>query len=56
MQRLPGRVEQRVFGADQLPDVHGDVTELIAEQAAQTHERCWITDDLLCVGDHFSPV
>lgn len=53
---LPGRVEQRVPGSHQLPDVHGDVAELVAEQAAQAHEGRGISDDLLRVRHHFGPV
>lgn len=45
-----------MLSPDQLPDVHGDVTEFITEQAAETHEGGRISDDLLRIGDHFSPV
>lgn len=53
---LPRSVEQRVLSPDQLPDVHGNVTEFITEQAAETHEGSGIADDLFCVGHHFSPI
>lgn len=53
---LPRSVEQRVLSPDQLPDVHGNVTEFITEQAAETHEGSGIADDLFCVGHHFIPV
>ena len=45
-----------MLSPDQLPDVHGDITELIAEQAAEAHEGGRIPDDLLRVGHHFTPV
>lgn len=53
---LPGRVQQRVPGSHQLPYVHGDVAELIAEEAAKAHEGGGIADNLLRVRHHFSPV
>lgn len=53
---LPGSVEQRVPGSHQLPDVHGDVAELIAEETAEAHEGGGISDDLLRVRHHFGPV
>lgn len=43
-------------GSHQLPDVHGDVAELIAEEAAEAHEGGGIADDLLRVRHHFGPV
>ena len=36
--------------------MHGNITELITEQAPQTHEGGGISDDLLRVGDNFIPV
>lgn len=53
---LPGSVEERVPGPHQLPDVHGHVAKLIAEQAAQAHEGGRVAHYLLRVRHHFSPV
>lgn len=52
---LPGGVEQRMLRPDQLPHVHGDVTELIAEKTPETHEGRRISDQLLGVRHHFAP-
>lgn len=52
---VPGGVEQRVFGPHQFPDVHGDVAELVTEQAAQTHEGRRISHDLLRIRHDFTP-
>lgn len=41
---------------DQLPDMHGDITEFITEETSEAHEGGWVSDDLLCVGDYFIPV
>lgn len=43
-------------GSHQLPDVHGDVAELVAEETAEAHERGGIADDFLRVRHHFGPV
>lgn len=43
-------------GSHQLPHVHGDVAELIAEEAAEAHEGGGIPDYLLRVRHHFGPV
>lgn len=44
-----------MLGAHQLPDVHGHVTELVTEQAPQTHEGGRVTHDLLRIRHHFAP-
>lgn len=54
--RLLGSVEQRVLRPDQLADMHGHITELVAEEAAQAHEGGRVSDELLRVRHHFAPV
>lgn len=45
-----------MFGPHQLPDVHGHIAELVAQQTPQAHEGGGIAHDLLRVGHHFTPV
>lgn len=56
MKLVPGSVEQRVLRPDQLPDVHGHVTELVTEEAPEADEGGRVADDLLRVGHYFIPV
>lgn len=53
--RSPGGVEQRVLGAHQLADLHGDVAELVAQQAPQAHEGRRVPHDLLGFRHHLAP-
>lgn len=54
--RSPGSGEQRVLGPHQLPHLHSDVAELVAQQAAEAHEGRGIAHDLLCLGHHLVPM
>lgn len=54
--RLPRSVEQRVLRPDELAHVHGHVAELVAQQAAETHEGGRVPDEPLRVRHHFAPV
>lgn len=44
-----------MLGPRQLPDVHGHIAELVAEQTPQTHEGGRVTHDLLRIRHHFAP-
>lgn len=52
----PGRGEQRMLSAHQLPQLHRDVAELVTQQAAEAHEGGGITHDLFGLGYHLVPM
>lgn len=56
MHKAPGCGKQRMLSPHQLPHLHSDVAELIAQQAAEAHEGRGVAHDLLRLRHHLVPV
>ena len=52
----PGCGKQRVLSPHQLPHLHSDVAELVAQQAAEAHEGRGVAHDLLSLWHHLVPL
>lgn len=56
MYKSPGCGKQRVLSPHQLPHLHSDVAEFVAQEAAEAHEGRGVAHDLLRLGHHLIPV
>lgn len=53
---LPGRVEQGVVGLHQFAHLHGDIAELVTQEAPEAQEGGGVAHDPLRLRDHLAPV